>query len=267
MAYSLTRSAGSLSVIASALILSTNVKAADNKITNIKVDGDIVRFSTSQAKVHTLPNCVAANNAQQWTLSLTSAAGKASYTLLVAAMTDNRSVVVTSANDCADSTGYERAQSIEVGNASQQSGAGSSKLMTLYQGDGVTKVGTIYSIVNQHQNTGFHLLRNEGDKWLDYVSPYHNMQAVWVYYTNTDCTGDVAFDEVGRGKLNYNENFNNGHFFSVTTARSARYVKSYHNTTDSQCHSMSEQWKKTIVYQPDRVDRICGVAPCQIRTQ
>ncbi|MBE0368301.1 hypothetical protein [Pseudoalteromonas aurantia] len=252
---------------ATSLVMSATAVASDNKITNIKVNGDTVHFSTSQAKSHTLPNCVTSANNQQWTLSLNSAAGKASYTLLVAAMTDNRSISVTSANDCADSTGYERAQSVEVGNASQQSGAGSSKLMTLYQGDGVTKVGTIYSITGIGNSTSFQLLRNEGDKWLDSVAPYYNMQPVWVYYTNTDCTGDVALDAVDTTKLSYNENFNNGHFFHVGNAPSQRYVKSYKQQTGSQCHSMSGQYKSVIVTNLNAIDRTCGVAPCQIRTQ
>ena len=264
MAYSLTFSAGSLSVIASALILSTNVKAADNKITNIKVDGDTVLFSTSQAKVHTLPNCVATGNAQQWTLSLTSAAGKASYTLLVAAMTDNRSVVVTSANDCADSTGYERAQSIEVGNASQQSGTGSSKLMTLYQGDGVTKVGTIYSITGIGDRTSFQLLRNEGDKWLDSVGPHYNTGFAVIYYKNSDCTGDIGIDDIDTSKYYQNENFNNGNFFTINGG--SVWVRSYHNSRGDGCFPTSGHKNKTIV-NPNAVHPVCGVAPCQIRTQ
>ncbi|MBE0368092.1 hypothetical protein [Pseudoalteromonas aurantia] len=249
---------------ATSLVISATAGASDNKITNIKVDGDTVHFSTSHAKSHTLPNCVTSANDQQWTLSLTSAAGKASYTLLVAAMTDNRSISIISANDCADSTGYERAQSIEVESASQQSGAGSSKLMTLYQGDGVTKVGTIYSITGAGQNTVFQLLRNEGDKWLDSVGPHSNTSAAYIYYENSDCTGDIGVDDIDTSKYYINENYNNGNFFSVNGG--SVWVRSYHQFSGDQCFPTRQHKNKTIV-NPNAVHPVCGVAPCQIRTQ
>lgn len=100
-------------------LLSFNVQA-EGEITSLKIDSDTVYFSTSQVKTGTLPACVAAENTDKWTLSLNSVTGKATYALLVAAVTQNRNISVVSGNDCADKAGFERAQSVELGVAAQQ---------------------------------------------------------------------------------------------------------------------------------------------------
>ncbi|MBE0368300.1 hypothetical protein [Pseudoalteromonas aurantia] len=173
------------------LLYSGSAVASDNKITNIKVDGDTVYFSTSHAKSHTLPNCVASANNQQWTLSLKSAAGKASYTLLVAAMTDNRSISVTSANDCANSTGYERAQSVEVGDTIANTTRGSSGQLSLYKWDGVTKVGTIFEIDRSSNPRRYWVLANEDDASLIDIKPHENLRSGEAFFTEPDCRGEV----------------------------------------------------------------------------
>ncbi|MBE0368093.1 hypothetical protein [Pseudoalteromonas aurantia] len=255
-------------VLATALTLlhSGSAAASDNKITNIKVDGDTVHFSTSHAKSHTLPNCVTSGNSQQWTLSLTSAAGKASYTLLVAAMTDNRSVAVTSANDCADSTGYERAQSIEVGNASQQS---SGKMMTLYQGDGVTKVGAIldYGYDNSRGGSVFTILQDEGNSVFHEIAPYTNVRkSNSFYYEDASCTGEVRVKQSELQYYYYSSEYNSGRFFMIEPK--GRMIARYYKSTDGQCHRMG-QWEALSMapVEPATPQRYCGVAICQIKTE
>jgi len=87
---------------------------AQNKLTSLKVDGDIVYFSTNSAKKQNSPACMSSQNKDKWTLSLNTETGKASYALLVIAASDNKAILVLSANDCADKTAFERAQSIEL---------------------------------------------------------------------------------------------------------------------------------------------------------
>lgn len=87
---------------------------AHANITSIKVEQDVAYFSISTAKTKASPSCMLAANSQLWSLSLTTATGKASYVLLVAAVADKQVIAVTSANDCSDATGFERAQSIKV---------------------------------------------------------------------------------------------------------------------------------------------------------
>jgi hypothetical protein len=95
---------------------------AEGTITSLKIDSEIVYFSTSQGKTGTPPICMAAENADKWTISLNTASGKATYALLVAAVTQNRNISVVSGNDCADQTGFERAQSIALALPAAQQG-------------------------------------------------------------------------------------------------------------------------------------------------
>jgi hypothetical protein len=248
-------------VTALVLLCSGSAIASDNKITNIKVDGDIVHFSTSQAKVHTLPNCVATGNAQQWTLSLTSAAGKASYTLLVAAMTDNRSVVVTSANDCADTTGYERAQSIEVGDPIANITRGSSGQLSLYKWDGVTKVGPIFEIDRSTNPVTYWFLESEGDKALTAVQPDKIVHPDHLYYMQKDCKGE-PFMTSG----NFNPFYNNGHFLKKVGNRIVTTVASYRATSGVCVNQSLHNWYYRIELETTP-DPICGFGPCKIKSR
>ena len=261
-------------VTALTLLCSGSAIASDNKITNIKVDGDTVRFSTSQAKVHTLPNCVASGNTQQWTLSLTSAAGKASYTLLVAAMTDNRSISVTSANDCADSTGYERAQSIEVGDTIANTTNGSSGHFSLYKWDGVTKIGTIFG--KDHKNRSgirniFDVLRVNPGNVIHRVSIYGGSVPLRLLYSNESCTDLVgSLDKSGHNShLNFNEFYNNGQFFTTSDTASVKHVN--YLAENGACVPLNEgigyQQNVYSVLPSDNVHPLCGKGMCQIKAE
>jgi hypothetical protein len=95
-------------------ILNSQVKA-EATLTSLKVKEDIVYFSTDEAKIDISPSCMAAENADKWTLSLNTSTGKAIYALLVTATADKRKVTIESAGDCADVTGFERAIGVGLG--------------------------------------------------------------------------------------------------------------------------------------------------------
>lgn len=88
---------------------STNGLAA-GLVENIEVEGDIVLFSISEAKQGgSSPACVLESATETWSISLDSQSGRATYSMLVTAMSLNIAVNVESANDCANSAGIERA--------------------------------------------------------------------------------------------------------------------------------------------------------------
>ncbi|MBE0368094.1 hypothetical protein [Pseudoalteromonas aurantia] len=252
-------------VLATALTLlhSCSAAASDNKITNIKVDGDTVYFSTSHAKSHTLPNCVTSTNNQQWTLSLTSAAGKASYTLLVAAMTDNRSISVTSANDCADSTGYERAQSIEVGDTIANTTNGSSGHFSLYKGDGVTKIGTILNF--DKGGSEYQVLRQNGDNKLDFLVPDNDTRHLDLYFSDENCTQVIGSFYPTSGRfLYYNGFYKNSQFFSALNPPTTKYV-GYVGSENGQCLPYKTNRSVYPMVPSVNTHPLCGKGMCQIK--
>ncbi|ALU44687.1 hypothetical protein [Pseudoalteromonas rubra] len=83
-------------------------------ITELKVEGDIAVFKTSDAKAHTLPNCVATSHKPYWAISLTSDAGKAAYSSLITAISAKASVHVATKQGCLSGTTYEEAKSITI---------------------------------------------------------------------------------------------------------------------------------------------------------
>jgi hypothetical protein len=80
----------------------------------LKIDKDIVLFSTTEVKTDASPTCVNAGNADKWAVSLKSESGRAIYSLLVTAMAKDLGLDVESANDCADAEGLERASGVNM---------------------------------------------------------------------------------------------------------------------------------------------------------
>ncbi|MGJ8682189.1 hypothetical protein [Paraglaciecola sp.] len=52
----------------------------------LEVDNDVVLFSTTQAKTHTLPSFVPAENANLWSIPLTTESGRVTYSLILTVM-------------------------------------------------------------------------------------------------------------------------------------------------------------------------------------
>ncbi|WP_281556442.1 hypothetical protein [Thalassomonas sp. RHCl1] len=88
--------------------------AAAAKVNYLNVDGDSVHFSTAEAKSAVSPSCVVADTDDRFAVSLRTEAGRAMYSLLITAMSSDVPVTVTSAADCGDVFGLERAQSVSI---------------------------------------------------------------------------------------------------------------------------------------------------------
>jgi hypothetical protein len=80
----------------------------------LKIDKDMVLFSTTVAKTNASPTCVTTDNADIWAVSLKSESGRAMYSLIVTAMAKDLGLDVESANDCADAEGVERAGGVNM---------------------------------------------------------------------------------------------------------------------------------------------------------
>jgi hypothetical protein len=121
------------------LIVSTFTSFAAAKIDYINVDGDLVYFSTLEAKTSASPSCVISDTQNLWSISLSTSSGRALYSLLATAVAGELAITVSSALDCMDTSGIERAKSIAiapVSNAATGAGLTSGKSLYLYKGDG-----------------------------------------------------------------------------------------------------------------------------------
>jgi len=102
---------------------------AAGKVNYLKVDGDNVHFATTEGKITTSPACAVEASKDYFTVSLKTEAGRAIYSLLVTAMSTNEPVDVISANDCADTPGLERAQSVSLPSTTSNQGTENSTIL------------------------------------------------------------------------------------------------------------------------------------------
>jgi len=93
-------------------LLTTAMVHASGKVDFLEVDKGIVSFSTVEAKTATSPACVASETANLWTVTLASETGRATYTMLMTALSTGVPVKVESAGDCAYMAGLERASRV-----------------------------------------------------------------------------------------------------------------------------------------------------------
>ncbi len=84
-----------------------------SQLTEIKIENDILYFSTVENQSAS-PSCVLAENNGEWAVSMNAEPGKSSYLALMTAAASGQNVEVVSANDCADAAGFERPNSIAV---------------------------------------------------------------------------------------------------------------------------------------------------------
>jgi hypothetical protein len=123
-------------------LFACNVTNAASKVSFINVDENTVYFSTQQTKTHTSPTCIKPETKNQWTVSLSSSNGRALYSLLATAVAGNLDIDVSSALDCADINGIERAKGVSISPVS-----------------GSTYIGSVTDTVNRIS-------------WAGYTDPY-----------------------------------------------------------------------------------------------
>jgi hypothetical protein len=88
------------------------VTQAAGKVDFLEVNAGVVVFTTSAPKTVNSPSCVLSEYAEKWSISLNTQSGRASYSMLVTAMSMGIPINIESANNCAVLDGVEQAQRI-----------------------------------------------------------------------------------------------------------------------------------------------------------
>lgn len=100
-------------LVLSVLVLSPQSYAAA-KVNYLKVEGEVLVFSTNDTKEVSGLNCVNTETKSQWSLSLRTQNGQSSYTMLLTAVANDLAIEVTTAGDCKNTFGIERASLISL---------------------------------------------------------------------------------------------------------------------------------------------------------
>jgi len=93
------------------LLFCTQVHAGVEKL---KVENEIVYFTTPNKNPTLTPSCVNSDNVLKWAFSLNSINGRHLFRAVLMAQSSNKKVDIISANDCNDVAGYERPKAIKT---------------------------------------------------------------------------------------------------------------------------------------------------------
>ena len=237
-----------------ALFMSANAMAS-SKVDFIEVQGDNVIFTTQAEKTGARPSCVAQEHVDKWSVSLKTASGRALYSMLATSLAGRLNVTVTSANDCSDVEGVERASSIAVMPNVTVSNSG---VLALFKGDGETKVGNIVGTVNG----GLQYAPLENPYFLkNYANPVREFSTL--YYTQDNCQGDAYSYETGA--TIYDLSLNGGRFYKTSKSKGGAAIRS-RLVTNAECIAfVSTMNNISRIEDTNYVDPLCGESPCQIK--
>jgi hypothetical protein len=90
------------------------ISQATGTVDLLKIDNNVLLFSTTETKSDSVLTCVSDDNTQNWAVSLQTDEGQGIYALLLAAVSNNQSITVESAEDCGALDGTERASSVAI---------------------------------------------------------------------------------------------------------------------------------------------------------
>ncbi|PAJ73591.1 hypothetical protein CJF42_15115 [Pseudoalteromonas sp. NBT06-2] len=232
--------------------------SAAAKVDYLNVDGDIVYFTTTEGKATASPSCVVNDTQKQWSVSLNSGSGRALYSLLATALAGELAVTVTSAQDCGDTPGIERASSIAIAaNSNVTTGA---KSFYLYKGDGTTQLGRIISVANgavvylsSGDNTRFHYYRK-------------NAGVPHLRYLEANCQG-TAFTG-SPNEVSVHPLVNNGHYMKAENYSNQRRILSNRSISGEKdtCYNM-DAYFDVYNLNLNHEDKLCGTKPCMIKDE
>lgn len=166
----------------------TSALNAAGTIDHLSVDNDVVIFSTTEAKTAALPACASVEQADNWSISLNTQAGRAMYTLITTAIAKEMAVAIASAQDCADTGTIERAARIDLTVPSNQAVSLDTQggAIGVYKHDGVTQIGT-YAYTS---STSIHYVPVGGDYRIHSFRSQTRINDVF-YFTEDNCTGEM----------------------------------------------------------------------------
>ncbi|NOU52321.1 hypothetical protein HG263_17465 [Pseudoalteromonas sp. JBTF-M23] len=218
-------------------------------ITNLEIEDNTVVFSTDSMTPSTAA-CAADNQKTYRTVSLNTHQGRATYSLLVTALTKQHGIDVESANDCGDIDTIERAQKVSLTAVTIQQSSGSHSI-GVYKADGKTRVGTfvnfnnitkVITYVDDEAQTGL--------KTLETITSYD------IYHSGPNCTGDLVIpDSIPNTMI-----MANGKYYVADKTIKTR-VQSKSSTKNSSCGGYGTSAFGTKLGEHP----ICGTSPCTIK--
>ncbi len=247
-------------VSALSILLFSHAQAAGT-VDYLKIDKDVVLFSTTETNSAASPACVANENTGIWSASLRSESGRAMYALLTTAVAKNMDVVVTSANDCADADEFERAEAVDLVFSDSESTASGSGV-GLYKGDGVTRLGTVIGMGPEANS--FYYASTEDQNSALYLENFAPSQSSTrpIYFKEENCTGTMYYPYTPDFVLS-KPSLNDGEAYITNTVVARRAYKSSFTSTLCVAESGAVNTYTLSVYNHP----VCGSKPCIVRSE
>lgn len=244
------------------LVCSTSLFAAGS-VDFLEVNDDVVLFSTSDAKTHSLPSCVGAGNSALWSVSLTTDSGRAIYSVLLTAMAkgSDLGIEIATAGDCAAFNEYERAKRVTLAALSTQGNGDSATTVGLYNFSGEERIGTFLGTWRDGNfDQIYYTTQLGGYRPLSLGRNYYYSPGI--YYSDINCQGDAW--SYRSGTRLHSPYVNGGRFFKTIGGKTLRLYKSYNNGT---CINNDDERE---LYDIDedagvQIHEVCGEGPCVIR--
>lgn len=242
--------------------------AASGTVDFLEVDNDVVLFSTTDAKQVTSPSCMTSENVDLWSLSLASDSGRAMYSLILTSMAkgSDMQISVESAQDCAVSTGYERANKVNLVAVEEPQEpidpspppATGAKTVALYKGDGVTRLGTVVGV--DAASNAWHYVDAELSTSIKAYTPLPNTNNIF-YFTGSQCTGTVY---MSKDVIDSSIELEDNKYLEAIGSIGLVNVKSRLTNSDY----CSEYVSSRNVYRTRAYTHpVCGTKPCLIREE
>lgn len=247
-------------VSALSILLFSHAQAAGT-VDYLKIDKDVVLFSTTETNSAASPTCVANENTGIWSASLRSESGRAMYALLTTAVAKNMDVEVTSANDCADADEFERAEAVDLVFSDSESTASDSGV-GLYKGDGVTRLGTVIGMGPEANS--FYYASTEDQNSALFIENFMPDQSTNkpIFFSGANCTGTKYYPYTPNLVLS-KPALNGGEVYYSSATRASRTYKSNFYSTACIANSGTVNTYTLSVYNHP----VCGNKPCIVRSE
>ncbi|MBE0370366.1 hypothetical protein [Pseudoalteromonas aurantia] len=225
------------------------------KVTSLNVEGDTIIFATNEAKTAQSPTCVTLEKADKWSVSLTSASGRTLYSLLATSLASGLNVSVVSAQDCADVPNVERALSITVEPVTAMRTPDSGSQVSLYKGDGTTRIGPILT----YQNSSiFYLDSIQPRKVQHYKLRVRDFSQF--YYNSEDCSGTPY--STYRNAIYYD--LSKKSYYQTSNSYTSINANSQSSSTTGVCSKIPRTTYNLHSIDFSYVDPLCGEHACLI---
>ncbi|RZF98652.1 hypothetical protein EXT48_21590 [Pseudoalteromonas sp. CO348] len=218
-------------------------------ITHIEVEDSSVVFSTDSMTPSTAA-CAADDKIAFRTVSLNTHQGRATYSLLVTALTKQHGIAVESANDCGDIDTIERAKKVSL-TAATTSQSSEAHSIGVYKADGSSRVGTYIDF--DRKTSVITYVDDEAKTELKTVA---HAPSIYLYYSGLNCTGDLVVPD---SMPNTMQLFNGKYYVADTNVKTR--VQSRYNLNNHYCRGYGTSAFGTKLGEHP----ICGTGPCTIK--